>query len=81
MKRLLRRIRPTKPLKELTWIDLFIITTILCGNAIYTSTMQWIASFSATEVVETGVQSFTAETIGGHWPIKESYSCLPWCIY
>lgn len=37
MKRLLRRIRPTKPLKELTWIDLIIITTILCGNAIYTS--------------------------------------------
>ncbi|MGQ7364327.1 hypothetical protein ACTGWM_01535 [Streptococcus suis] len=32
----------------------------LFGNAIYTSTMQWIASLSATEVVENGVQSFTA---------------------
>lgn len=29
-------------------------------HAIYTSTMQWIASLSATEVVENGVQSFTA---------------------
>ncbi|HEM5311026.1 TPA: CPBP family intramembrane metalloprotease [Streptococcus suis] len=59
MKSLLRRIRPIKPLKELTWIDLIIITMILCGNAIYTSTMQWIASFSATETVETGVLSFS----------------------
>ena len=49
-----------KSLKELNLLDVFVLTAILFGNAIYTSTMQWIASLSATEVVETGVHSFTA---------------------
>ncbi|MDG4513770.1 CPBP family intramembrane metalloprotease [Streptococcus suis] len=60
MKRILKAIRPQKSLKVLNWLDVFVLTAILFGNAIYTSTMQWIASFSATEVVENGVQSFTA---------------------
>lgn len=38
----------------------FVLTAILFGNALYTSTMQWIVSLSATEVVENGVQSFIA---------------------
>jgi len=62
VKRILKAIRPQKSLKELNWLDVFVLTAILFGNAIYTSTMQWIASLSqnATEVVENGVQSFTA---------------------
>ena len=60
VKRILKAIRPQKSLKELNWLDVFVLTAILFGNAIYTSTMQWIASLSATEVVETGVQSYTA---------------------
>ncbi len=46
--------------ERINWLDVFVLTAILFGNAIYTSTMQWIASLSATEVVENGVQSFTA---------------------
>ena len=60
MKRILKAIRPQKSLIELNWLDVFVLTAILFGNALYTSTMQWIASLSATEVVENGVQSFTA---------------------
>ena len=60
MKGILKAIRSQKSLKELNWLDVFVLTAILFGNAIYTSTMQWIASLSATEVVETGVHSFTA---------------------
>ena len=60
VKGILKAIRPQKSLKELNWLDVFVLTAILFGNAIYTSTMQWIASLSATEVVENGVQSFTA---------------------
>ena len=55
MKRKLKAIRPQKSLKELNWLDVFVLTAILFGNGIYTSTMQWIASLSATEVEETGV--------------------------
>ncbi len=49
VKRILKAIRPQKSLKELNWLDVFVLTAILFGNAIYTSTMQWIASLSATE--------------------------------
>lgn len=55
MKGILKAIRLQKSLKELNWLDVFVLTAILFGNAIYTSTMQWITSLSATEVVETGV--------------------------
>lgn len=60
MKNLLKHIRPDQPLKELKWFDLIILTAIIWGNSIYTSTLYWIASFSATEAADTGVSSFTA---------------------
>ena len=39
MKRILKAIRPQKSLKELNWLDVFVLTAILFGNAIYTSTI------------------------------------------
>lgn len=63
----MKAIRPQKSLKELNWLDVFVLTAILFGNAIYTSTMQWLVSLSATEGVENGVQSFTAAD--NWWPL------------
>ena len=45
MKRILKAIRPQKSLKELNWLDVFVLTAILFGNAIYTSTLQWDCIF------------------------------------
>lgn len=55
-----KKIRPNEPLKELRWFDLLILTVILWGQAIHTSTMYFIASFSATEAMDTSVSSFSA---------------------
>lgn len=76
--RILKAIRPQKSLKELNWLDVFVLTAILFGNDIYTLTMQWIASLSATEVVENGVQSFTAgrQLLGIGQSRKTVFVCL-----
>lgn len=42
MKGILKAIRPQKSLKELNWLDVFVLTAILFGNAIYTLTMLFI---------------------------------------
>ncbi|HEM6371127.1 TPA: CPBP family intramembrane metalloprotease [Streptococcus suis] len=60
MKNLLKKIRPEQPLKELRWFDLLILTAIIWGNSIITSTQMWIASFSATEAVDASVSSFSS---------------------
>ncbi|HEM6138187.1 TPA: CPBP family intramembrane metalloprotease [Streptococcus suis] len=60
MKNLLKKIRPEQPLKELRWFDLLILTAIIGGNSILTSTQMWIASLSATEVVDASVSSFSS---------------------
>lgn len=57
---LLKKIRPSEPIKELRWFDLLILTGILLGQAIHTSTMHFIASFSATEAMDASVSSFSA---------------------
>ncbi|NQN49388.1 CPBP family intramembrane metalloprotease [Streptococcus suis] len=60
MKNLLKKIRPVQPLKDLRWFDLLILTAIIWGNSIITSTQMWIASFSATEAVDASVSSFSS---------------------
>ncbi len=60
MKNLLMKIRPEQPLKDLRWFDLLILTAIIWGNSIITSTQMWIASFSATEAVDASVSSFSS---------------------
>ncbi|HFI0448037.1 TPA: CPBP family intramembrane glutamic endopeptidase [Streptococcus suis] len=60
MKNLLKKIRPEQPLKDLRWFDLLILTAIIWGNSIITSTQMWIASFSATEAVDASVSSFSS---------------------
>ncbi|MDW8682064.1 CPBP family intramembrane metalloprotease [Streptococcus suis] len=60
MKNLLKKIRPEQPLKDLRWFDLLILTEIIWGNSIITSTQMWIASFSATEAVDASVSSFSS---------------------
>lgn len=60
MKNLLKKIHPKQSLKELRWFDILILTAIIWGNSILTSTQMWIASLSATEVVDASVSSFSS---------------------
>lgn len=60
MKNLLKKIHPKQSLKELRWFDIIILTAIIWGNSILTSTQMWIASLSATEVVDASVSSFSS---------------------
>ncbi|HEM6397767.1 TPA: CPBP family intramembrane metalloprotease [Streptococcus suis] len=60
MKNLLKKIHPKQSLKELRWFDILILTAIIWGNSILTSTQMWIASLSATEVVDASVNSFSS---------------------
>ncbi|HEL2383738.1 TPA: CPBP family intramembrane metalloprotease [Streptococcus suis] len=60
MKNLLKKIHPKQSLKELQWFDILILTAIIWGNSILTSTQMWIASLSATEVVDASVSSFSS---------------------
>lgn len=60
MKNLLKKIHPKQSLKELRWFDILILTAIIWGNSILTSTQLWIASLSATEVVDASVSSFSS---------------------
>ncbi|HFI0333472.1 TPA: CPBP family intramembrane glutamic endopeptidase [Streptococcus suis] len=60
MKNLLKKIHPEQSLKELRWFDILILTAIIWGNSILTSTQMWIASLSATEVVDASVSSFSS---------------------
>ncbi|HFH9837665.1 TPA: CPBP family intramembrane glutamic endopeptidase [Streptococcus suis] len=60
MKNLLQKIRPAHSLKELKWFDVIILTAIIWGNSITTSTQMWIASFSVTEAVDASVSSFSS---------------------
>lgn len=60
MKTLLKKIHPKQSLKELRWFDILILTAIIWGNSILTSTQMWIASLSATEVVDASVSSFSS---------------------
>lgn len=60
MKSLLKKIHPEQSLKELRWFDILILTAIIWGNSILTSTQMWIASLSATEVVDASVSSFSS---------------------
>ncbi|HFI0157826.1 TPA: CPBP family intramembrane glutamic endopeptidase [Streptococcus suis] len=60
MKNLLKKIHPKQSLNELRWFDILILTAIIWGNSILTSTQMWIASLSATEVVDASVNSFSS---------------------
>lgn len=60
MKNILKKIHPKQSLKELRWFDILILTAIIWGNSILTSTQLWIASLSATEVVDASVSSFSS---------------------
>ncbi|NRG97035.1 CPBP family intramembrane metalloprotease [Streptococcus suis] len=60
VKNLLKKIHPKQSLKELRWFDILILTAIIWGNSILTSTQMWIASLSATEVVDASVSSFSS---------------------
>ncbi|MCK3881855.1 CPBP family intramembrane metalloprotease [Streptococcus suis] len=60
MKNLLKKIHPKQSLNELRWFDILILTAIIWGNSILTSTQMWIASLSATEVVDASVSSFSS---------------------
>ncbi|HEL2054736.1 TPA: CPBP family intramembrane metalloprotease [Streptococcus suis] len=60
MKNILKKIHPEQSLKLLRWFDILILTAIIWGNSIITSTQLWIASLSATETVEASVSSFSS---------------------
>ncbi|HEL9630631.1 TPA: CPBP family intramembrane metalloprotease, partial [Streptococcus suis] len=60
MKNILKKIHPEQSLKELRWFDILILTAIIWGNSIITSTQMWIASLSATEGVDASVSSFSS---------------------
>ncbi|MGQ7367603.1 CPBP family intramembrane glutamic endopeptidase [Streptococcus suis] len=74
MKSLLKKIRPEQPLKELQWFDILILTAIIWGNSILTSTQLWIASLSATEVVDASISSFS--TSDDWWAIGNEVKLL-----
>ncbi|HFI0622181.1 TPA: CPBP family intramembrane glutamic endopeptidase [Streptococcus suis] len=60
MKNLLKKIHLEQSLKELRRFDILILTAIIWGNSIITSTQMWSASFSATEAVDASVSSFSS---------------------
>ena len=45
---ILSKIRPSQPLKELKWFDILVITLLMFGQFIYTSTELYLASFATT---------------------------------
>lgn len=46
MMKLLTNLRPSKPLKELRWFDIAVITLLMFGQFIYRSTELYLASFA-----------------------------------
>lgn len=60
MTNLARKIRPKVPLKELTWLDLLILTAIFWGVPIYTSTLYWVSSLSTSSVTQTSSEAVSS---------------------
>mgnify|MGYP002873306194 FL=1 len=50
---ILSKIRPSKPLKELKWFDILVITLLMFGQFIYRSTELYLASFATTATTAT----------------------------
>ena len=62
MMKLLTNLRPSKPLKELRWFDIAVITLLMFGQFIYRSTELYLASFapaSSTGATETVTNTST----------------------
>ena len=60
--KLLTNLRPSKPLKELRWFDIAVITLLMFGQFIYRSTELYLASFapaSSTGATETVTNTAT----------------------
>ena len=64
--KILKFIRPEKPLKELKWYDIAIVTTIMFGQFIVWSTQAFIASFQpVAQAVSTATETATNTATDG----------------
>ena len=66
MMKILKFIRPEKPLKELKWYDIAIVTTIMFGQFIIWSTQAFIARFQpVAQAVSTATETVTNTATDG----------------